>query len=117
MSLGWIFTKVWRATCGGIWIFMLIAFVIFFFQWMRYYYYGKLQSDIRFESTYRDVSKIARQIVLGFLIFLCFTYVICLSHYDEFVDGMFLGVLFNIAMCPIYYKYFGDSNEFKFKTI
>ena len=73
--------------------------------------------DKRYESTYREVEKIARQIVLGFLLFLLATYTICKSHYDAFIDSMYLGVVFNIAMCPIYYKYFGDENEFKFKQI
>ena len=57
---------------------------------------------------YRDIEKVARQIVLGFGMFLVGTYTICLHSYEEFLHSLQLGVGFNIMLSPLYYSYFGD---------
>ena len=36
---------------------------------------------------------------------------------DRFVESLKMGVLFNVLMSPVYYHYFGDRHEFKFKKI
>ena len=67
---------------------------------------------------YRDLNKIARQIVLGFFLFLFGTFAVILNiDVDRFLESLKIGVLFNVVMSPVYYHYFGDRHEFKFKKI
>ena len=86
-------------------------------MYCRYLYRGYYLEERRFIQAYKEVSKIARQIFAGFVLFLLATYVICLKHYDAFLDSLPLGIAFNIMISPLYYQLFGDEREFKFKTM
>ena len=113
LNLGWLFSKAWRATCGGIWLFVLCSFAVFFLTWARFYYYGAVKGEKSYEMAYRDLKKMAMQLCVGFGIFVLFTYAVCLKNYEAFLEGLQLGVVFNLALSPVYYKWFGDEHEFK----
>ena len=64
---------------------------------------------------YNDLEKIARQIVVAFMMFIATTYLVCTIAYDEFLVSLQLGICFNILCSPVYYYCFGDEYEWKMK--
>ena len=64
---------------------------------------------------YKDLDKVARQIVVAFLMFLGMTYTFCLEGYESFLECLKMGVVLNIICSPVYYYFFGDEHEFKLK--
>ena len=68
-----------------------------------------------YAMAYDDLDKIARQIVVAFLMFLVTTYMVCLIAFDEFIEDIKMGICFNIVLSPVYYWSFGDEYEWKLK--
>ena len=96
----------------------MTAFILFIFQYFRYHhkaYSG--EGNKSYELAYREIDKVARQIVVGFMLFLTVTFVVCKTNYEAFLESLQLGIVFNLLCSPIYYHYFGDRNEYKFKKM
>ena len=108
---------LWYAIAGGIWTLFMVCFCLFVFQYFRYYHKAYNQGNKGYELAYREIDKIARQIVVGFMLFLMVTFAVCKTSYEEFLLSLQLGMIFNLCISPIYYHYFGDRDEFKFKKM
>ena len=76
-----------------------------------------VKGDRSYELAWKDIDKYVRKIVLGFILFLMFTYAACKINYDAFLESMQLGFYLNVLLSPVYYRNFGDETEFKFKQI
>ena len=117
VNSGWALGLTWQALCGGLWLFFFAAFSGFVVQYWRYYYKGYYAHEKAYAKAYDDMEKIARQIVIGFMLFLAMTYSICTHSYNEWLESLKMGVIFNMLLSPVYYHYFGDRREWKFKKI
>ena len=74
-----------------------------------------MQRKKNYALAYKDLDKIARPIVVMFLLFLVTTYMVCLIAYEEFLDSLKTGICLNILLTPFYYYCFGDEEEWKLK--
>ena len=81
----WVFSTIIQSFLGGLWLFFFCAFCGFIVQYWRYYYLGHYCNKKPYMYAWYDLDKIARQIVVGFLIFLAATYAICLQEYDAWL--------------------------------
>ena len=117
VSVSFYVNQLGKGFLGGVWLFLLTCFVLFIIQYNRYHYIGVRQGNKSYALVYKDMDKIARKLVCCFLAFLAMTYCVAIKEMDAFVECVKLGVLFNLALSPLYYSYFGDQHEFKFKKL
>ena len=63
---------------GALWQFLLFAFILFIVYYIRYYHYGIRCNMRAYMLAYKDLDRMARPIVLAFLMFIIMTYTICI---------------------------------------
>ena len=64
------------------WLFFFCAFCLFMVQYTRYYYLGYYKQKKHYEYAWKELDKVARQIVVGFILFIIATYTLCLHKYE-----------------------------------
>ena len=63
------------------------------------------------------MDKIARQVVLGFILFLVITYVCCMHEYERFLVCLMKGALVDIIIVPLMHLHYNDPKKYKFKAL
>ena len=63
------------------------------------------------------MEKAARKIVVGFILFLIITYVVCKHEYEAFLMCLMKGAIVDIVMIPLLSMHYGDEEKYKFKRL
>ena len=100
----WFFlglSEIVKAAIGCIWLGMLLGFVLFIYNYFKFYDLGVRQGKKGALLSYRDMDKKARQIVMGFIMFLITTYLVCWINYDKFLEIVVRGICAGALVFPL----------------
>ena len=90
---------------------------MFIYHYNQYYDLGIRKKQKSYALTYKEMEKVARKIVLCFIVFLGTTWIVCLAEYDRFLVCLMKGVLVDIVVVPLLSMHYGDESKYKFKNL
>ena len=115
--LSLFFTHMGQGLIGAVWIFFFGLFIRFIYDYNRYYDLGVRQKQKAYASAYKSFEKIARKIVVCFIVFLIITLVVCWTDYEDFLVCLMKGALIDIIVIPLVHLHYGDETKYKFKNL
>ena len=66
---------------------------------------------------YKSFDKIARKIVVCFIVFIIVTLVICMTDYEDFLLCLMKGAMIDIIIVPVVHWHYNDDTKYKFKNL
>ena len=106
-----------RSVIGCVWIGFLLAFVLFFKDYRKYYRLGVIEGKKGSYLLYQDLDKRARKIALAFLMFLGMTYCFVFVNQHKFIQILLRGGLIAVAVIPALNKKYGNSDRYAFSRV
>ena len=76
-----------------------------------------VNKDKSYLQAYFELEKVARQIAVGFIIFLTATLSFAVAEYELFYESILKGGVVALLAVPIAHWHYGDEFNYKFKDL
>ena len=116
-NLSTFFGHMGQGLLGAVWILFFGLFIKFIYDYCSYYNLAVRQKQRAYESVYKSFDKIARKIVVCFIVFIIVTLVICMTDYEDFLLCLMKGAMIDIIIVPAVHWHYNDDTKYKFKNL
>ena len=106
-----------QAILGAIWLGMIIAFILFLYQYMHFYNEGVRNGKKEYEITYKQLDKSARKVVLGFIMFIVMSATLYYVETEPFVATVVKGAVVDMVLLPLLHWHYGNEDKFNFRHV